>query len=361
MKHFTAHQDAPIDRKISGDLERIAEKLCMVLPAVRALVLVGGFGRGEGSVLVDPQGIECLNDYDVVVIAPRPALNRLDLPGLEKTLADEVNIWHVDLIPIGAGELGHLPLTMLNYDLKRAGYVFYGESQILDQISLTADRIPPLAEAKTLLFNRLISFVEGLEPVAEVEYDLKKNLFLKQQLAKVVLAICDAQLLEQNQYFCRYQEKVDHFADLATAELASLARSALQEKLSPSREPLQQPFRQWLICRVHYLQSLMSVTQKVLGRPFDSPTELAAHLVKLSPREKFVYMLRRFKHGCLGYRPLLCACLLLWAEACEGVEQFDSCRLERLHKLIIKYFGSVSRDPWEMKNRLVEVWYHCPQ
>ena len=68
MGRFIAYDDNNIDRKISSDINEIKNILVKRMLNIKALVLVGGFGRGEGVVMAEGSKIQAINDYDVVVI-----------------------------------------------------------------------------------------------------------------------------------------------------------------------------------------------------------------------------------------------------------------------------------------------------
>jgi hypothetical protein len=66
MGIYTVLEDKRVDNKVDIDLKHIVERVTSV-QAVLAIILGGGFGRGEGSVLVDEKGIRPVNDYDLLI------------------------------------------------------------------------------------------------------------------------------------------------------------------------------------------------------------------------------------------------------------------------------------------------------
>ena len=82
MGKYTTRGSAKLDAHIDADLRRIAEAAS---PFSLAGVLLGGYGRGEGTPFIQPDGSQApFNDYDLVVV-----VDRLDKPVREKFQALE--------------------------------------------------------------------------------------------------------------------------------------------------------------------------------------------------------------------------------------------------------------------------------
>ena len=68
MKQFTVYDEKNIDAGIQSDLEKITAILHQNFhDEIQDLILVGGFGRGEGSVLIENGVHKPVNDYDIVL------------------------------------------------------------------------------------------------------------------------------------------------------------------------------------------------------------------------------------------------------------------------------------------------------
>ena len=66
--NYTLINDNRIDLHINSDLEIIVEEILKEIENVECILLCGGFGRGEGSVIVTESKIQPVNDYDIYVI-----------------------------------------------------------------------------------------------------------------------------------------------------------------------------------------------------------------------------------------------------------------------------------------------------
>ena len=235
--NFTVHQDPFIDDHIENDLNIIAKSVLERIKGVISLVLVGGFGRGEGSILIEGGLVKPLNDYDIVMVTDYP-VDQGKVKSLTQELIDKLKIRLVDLIPIEMGEIPSLPPTQFNYDMKYGGYCFWGE----DVLSLIPEYLPeeiPLESGKTVLFNRMICLLECYSDAFE-ERTLsdEEKFFLYNQCVKAILACSEALLIKKKKYHpsCIEREKrfEEEYPELRN--LIALNHQATAFKLRPTRK-----------------------------------------------------------------------------------------------------------------------------
>ncbi|MHC4579941.1 MAG: hypothetical protein ACYS14_00690, partial [Planctomycetota bacterium] len=74
-----------ISNRIQEDLDRIVEEITQ-LEGIVALILMGGFGRGEGSVVTIRGRTRPLNDYDLMIVTE----NAEDIARQVDKLSDEL-------------------------------------------------------------------------------------------------------------------------------------------------------------------------------------------------------------------------------------------------------------------------------
>ena len=67
---FTYTYNKKVQIRIISDLNIIKNELLKYIPEIKALILAGGFGRGEGSVLLQDGLVQPINDYDIYIILP---------------------------------------------------------------------------------------------------------------------------------------------------------------------------------------------------------------------------------------------------------------------------------------------------
>ncbi|RKX35639.1 MAG: hypothetical protein DRP64_19235, partial [Verrucomicrobia bacterium] len=103
MGKYTTRGSTDLDAQIDADLRRIAK---VTSPHAPSGVLLGGYGRGEGTPFINPDGSQSpFNDYDLVVVVD--SLNgkvRQKFQTLEKQLTAELGL-SVDLCPYRSSHL----------------------------------------------------------------------------------------------------------------------------------------------------------------------------------------------------------------------------------------------------------------
>jgi hypothetical protein len=206
MSQYTVRGSAELNTKIDTDLRRIAEAAS---PFCLAGVLLGGYGRGEGTPLINPDGSQSpFNDYDLVVVVEK--LNgrvRQKFQALEKQLTADLGL-PVDLYPYRKSDLPKCEFSLLNYEMKHGHQIVWGESGILDAMPDYPHDAIPLSEGSRLLMNRgklLLDIQRSLadpRPLAEEE----RIRFIK-FIHKALLAFGDCALLAEGKYDISYGTK----------------------------------------------------------------------------------------------------------------------------------------------------------
>lgn len=210
MGKYSVKGSAAFDARIDADMERIASALwaSSFSRHWKALVLLGGYGRGEGSPLIQKSEagdqtseIELpFNDYDLIVVTDSldPLLKR-ELKDLEKKLSEELGL-PVDLYPYLKSALPKCEFSLLNYEMKYGHRVIRGDQKILDAMPDYPHDAIPLSEGTRLLMNR-----------GKLLLDIKHRLANPEPLTK-----------EERQRFIKFMFK----ADLAFGDCALLLRGA---------------------------------------------------------------------------------------------------------------------------------------
>jgi hypothetical protein len=229
---LSREQEAVIDRHLAT----ICQELNTLDPRRDAIVLTGGFGRGEGSVSTDKGTIVPLNDYDVLLVTNTP-IERSTLQSLGKKLARQIGIDYVDLGVVATESLPNWAWTQLVHDIKYGSVVLDGDPSILDRIPSLGARAIPVTEAARLFFNRLAGAMNALQ-----DYESTDSLspdaarLLAFQMSKMWIAVGDALLMLHGGYDASYAKRRDRFADLhmsvgISRRVADVIRSAYDFKL----------------------------------------------------------------------------------------------------------------------------------
>ena len=213
MSKYTLTGSSELDTRIDADLARITEAAA---PHSIAGVLLGGYGRGEGTPFIQPDGSQSpFNDYDlVVVVETLDAAVHRRFTALEKRLSAELGL-PVDLYPYRKDRLPGCEFSLLNYELKYGHKVVWGEAAILDAMPEYAGDAIPLSEGTRLLLNRgklLLDIRRRLsrpDPLTEEE----RIRFLK-FISKAWLALGDSALLAARKYDISYSVKRERIVSL---------------------------------------------------------------------------------------------------------------------------------------------------
>ncbi|MHB8633741.1 MAG: hypothetical protein ACYDBQ_07235 [Thermoplasmatota archaeon] len=181
---YTPSDTPLVEARIGADLDDIVSTVRAADPALRAVVLTGGFARGEGGIL-DGRPV---NDYDIVAVRAvgTPAPYRAVRAKLEARLG-----LHVDLAPVAAWRLRWVPRSIFWYETALRGRVLWG-APVLEPMRARMAQGVHRGEALRLLANR----AAGLLLVSEEASPFLRSI----QAAKALLASGDALLLAQGKF-----------------------------------------------------------------------------------------------------------------------------------------------------------------
>ena len=192
-------RDAPAAReRIADDLDAIARAVVAADPHLHALVLTGGFSRGEGTVRDGAP----INDYDLVAVRSRPG-GRALYRDLGHELTRRIGL-EVDLMPVWRRRLRYVGPKLFWLDVGLGGRVIAGDPRALQELPPLVAKDLPRREAARLLGNRAAGLLLALPgPRAPPDPHLTAL-----QGAKAVLAAMDATLLHKGLYAARLRERL---------------------------------------------------------------------------------------------------------------------------------------------------------
>ena len=254
----TAVRDPGLEARVAHEVELAGARIAEALgPRLRALLLVGSYGRGEGGALGKEGRLAPDNDYDLVAVVDGGARGLRPLLGetcarISASLRFDVEAW-----PIDAAELARLPPTLFWLDAARDGACLVrGDEATAARLRPITARQVPLDECGRLLANRAVGLaLSNLEVAAD-------PLRLARHAHKAVLACGDALLLAADRYLPRQEQRLRALEALQDApavgpELVSAYREALVFRARPDRWQPPRPLQQWyagardLVCRAH--------------------------------------------------------------------------------------------------------------
>lgn len=211
MSKYTLRGSEELDSRIDADLEMIR---LTVSPHCDAGILLGGYGRGEGTPFIQPDGSQApFNDYDLVVIVKTISIHiRLLFQRLEKELTEQLGI-PVDLCPYARHALPSREFSLLNYEMKHGHMVVWGDDDVLDALPNYDTATIPVSEGTRLLMNRgkLLLDIKRRLATAKPLNEEERICFIK-FINKALLAFGDAALLAAGKYDISYAKKKQRIA-----------------------------------------------------------------------------------------------------------------------------------------------------
>ncbi len=213
MKRRTLAGDADAEARIERDLGRIAATAQRGLgDDLRALLLVGGYARGEGSLVAHADGLGPYNDYNLVaVMASHASRWHGTLARVGAELSGPLGV-DVDLWPMDEATLPHVPATLFWLDIALGGReTIAGDPAVEGAIRTLTPRQVPLDECGRLLANRAVGL--ALSNLEVTDHDLRRA----RHGHKAVLACGDVQLLAADRYLPTVAERLEQLEQLAGA------------------------------------------------------------------------------------------------------------------------------------------------
>lgn len=214
---YTVDGSFNFDKRVDHDLSEIVRRVKRLPNAkkITEIVLLGGYGRGEGTPYKSRANSEAVpyNDYDLVVVSQplwpwhhRGLQNALNQLGEE--LAREFGI-AVDLYLHTRETLQSCEPSLLNIEMKWGHRTVWGTGDALAQMPPFALSSPPLSEGVRLLMNRgrlllqVGSMLSGGCPLP-----LTEDALCRKYLYKNALAFGDCILIAHGDYDLLYQNKI---------------------------------------------------------------------------------------------------------------------------------------------------------
>lgn len=212
---FTINGDAAVDQRIEEYLRKVVEAALKVPhnKDIVAIILGGGYGRGEGGVSFDEQGnAKLYNDFDLFVISAdicRKRRKQLDseLHECSETAFHGMEI-DVDFGPCrNLSELSRTKFTMMWQELKMGHKVIYGPEDILSVLPDYDLNNLPWQEGARLLMNRGTGLLLAQQKIEANEHTAEDLEFIARNLMKAVMACGDSYLIARKDYSYLYRER----------------------------------------------------------------------------------------------------------------------------------------------------------
>ena len=277
---FSKNQDPRVEKLISEALDGIAAAFAASpeSSAVRAVVLGGGYGRGEGG--ATPDGMP-YNDLDFFVVmkgtrATAGLRKQLDSISSEwgAKLGIDVDFHCVDSVRALCKDAE----TLMNQELFAGGIVIFGDRDVFQGAPIRPFSEIPWTEGARLLLNR----GAGLLFARQRSNDPSQADFVRRNIHKAALGCGDAILVVHHDYRRTGSERLEALGKYHEASwLVPAYRAALDFKYTPGSGP--EPSWDYLLdC---WLRSVTLVAVEVTGRIASADALFsAADIARCAPR-----------------------------------------------------------------------------
>ncbi len=240
--NYTKYADKRINKEIGDQLSIVVDEILKYKDkfGVVSIILTGGFGREEGSVIIKDEKAIPLNDYDIIVVSKKRShlLNKAKISLLSmhisKVITNKIGIT-TDISPIFYDELKKLPNSIFNYETKYGSKILWGKNVMQEMPNYKAENIS-LFEGVLLLFTRIFGLLYGYP-----KYKSKELVTI--QSTKALHACCEALLLLSKNYHYSYYERNKIFKNIFSTEFSEIYNKfpqmeemvdkAIKFKLSP--------------------------------------------------------------------------------------------------------------------------------
>lgn len=192
-------------------LEYLCHRVCRAVlnlagtSKLEALVLGGGYGRGQGGVLQTSEGEAPYNDLEFYVFLRGNHWDNLRrfrplFQQLEADLSPEAGL-HVEFKVDSLSKLKHGPVSIFTYDLVTGHRLIWGKDSVFDGCQRHAEAANiPASEATRLLLNRCSGLLMAKELLRKSSLTPQECDFAGRNLAKARLALGDALLALVGRY-----------------------------------------------------------------------------------------------------------------------------------------------------------------
>jgi len=213
ISRFTIDGSPALEKKLAQTCQRIASEVREVIPNGRleALLLGGGYGRGQGGVLKTESGDKPYNDLEFYVcLRGNEILNRQKYQCALHNLSEEISPdagLEVEFKISSLEKLQKSPPTMFAYDLVWGHQTLIGDDERFRERAAPHASEIPLFEATRLLMNRCSGLLFAKEHLQRKPFTADDADFVGRNHAKAQLGFGDVFLAAHGKYHWDCRER----------------------------------------------------------------------------------------------------------------------------------------------------------
>ncbi len=337
MSKYSLHGSLAFDERVEADMKRIVDAITSDPQGdqVNSIVLLGGYGRGEGTPF-KVKGTEVpFNDYDLVVVVNLNRNRRFSknfsqrMQLLKQSLKKQLGIT-VDLYVHCLSSLKRAECSLLNYEMQNGHRVLWGNPKVLEIMPKVSLEAVSLSEGSRLLMNRgkLLLDIRGRlrdpKPLTEQE-----TVCFRKFLWKNHLAFGDCLLLLKKEYDVLYRlkagriQKYEESQEIPEARwMISLYQRAVAFKQRGEIELLSGTdlVEEWYRTKSYWLEFFLWFEGARLGVELASCQDYCNAIALREPKS-FASVLRNFSllGGRMVYPSVAWACVPLRKRLCAAL------------------------------------------
>jgi len=279
---YTIYEDKAINEAIGRQVLEFTRKILARVKDIQSLHLLGGYGRGEGSILQEKEVVP-LGDYDFLAVTRLPHTN-IEISGFEELQRRFRVQYHVGVDFIWKPLLRFLNKRIYWYEAKFGSKRLLGDQRSLDEIPISSGADIDIREGFHLMFNRLAGLEIVFNPTlqeSDVLEEQKRHLIF--QSIKATLACGESLLLLCGKYHFSYAERRRRFLKESEGSLADFSSlnphfksdyaKATDFKLKPSFSMYADPIKNWFAAKKQVLQTLVFFLSKT--RPCSASKQIS--------------------------------------------------------------------------------------
>jgi len=215
--NYTPYVENRVNKKIRKDLEIVCEEILKITRPI-SIILFGGYGRGEGSILLTDNQVVVLKDYDILLVVRRklPYFKIYEMSkNIHKRLGyknplDSVAMdesFGADILQFALNDLLYLKDVKI-YEIKVASKLLWGED-IRVKIPLSSKELSPWSGIR-FLFRKIPAMCDIFSPkYLEVPPTDKEKERLVYECGKIYLDIATLLTLVSRIYKPSYYERAE--------------------------------------------------------------------------------------------------------------------------------------------------------
>ncbi len=280
---YTVYGGSEIDTLIESHMNKLVSAVLKGgSGTLSAIVLGGGYGRGEGGVKKIGGKDFLFNDYDLFLISKNlsrkeKAKQNAAFKKVAHNLSSEFGI-EVDFSPLkNESELSSLDYEMVWLEAKLGHVVLWGNQNVFDRIPNWDLKDMPLEEAARLLMNRGMGILLSKGRLGHGDEDAESMEFVERNAWKAIMAAGDTHLILNRAYDSSYRKRLENFKELPSGKDclapdfgAFYAKSIGYKLLPPENPPSKQDASSLLAKATEFLlASQIAVASRMAGRKME--------------------------------------------------------------------------------------------